>query len=131
MARRVLGERIVARDRLRILAERRVEAERVLMATEKALTEDGDLLSQGERTKIDGAIAAVRAAHAGKDPRRLLASVDALDAATHEFAGRRMDRSIQKALAGKDLGAIEKDTAHARGIEHAHDPLVDAPVEKS
>jgi molecular chaperone HscA len=110
----------------RILAERRVEAERVLMATEKALAEDGDLLAADERAKIDAAITAVRAAHAGKDARRLLASVDALDAATHDFAGRRMDRSIQKALAGKDLGAIEKDTAHARGIEHAHDPLVDA-----
>ena len=106
----------------RLLAERRVEAERVLMATEKALSEDGDLLGDTERGRIDSAIAAVRAAHAGTDPRRLLASIDALDDATHDFAGRRMDRSIQKALAGRDVRAIEKDTENARGIERAHEP---------
>ncbi|MFO0681786.1 MAG: Fe-S protein assembly chaperone HscA [Sandaracinus sp.] len=106
----------------RLLAERRVEAERVLMATEKALREDGDLLSEAERARIDAAIADVRKAHSGSDPKRLLASIDALDGATHDFAGRRMDRSIQKALAGKDVAAVAKDTEHARGIERAHDP---------
>jgi molecular chaperone HscA len=105
----------------RLLAERRVEAERVLMATEKAIAEDGDLLTPTERASIDAAIAAVRAAHAGIDSRRLLASIDALDGATHDFAGRRMDRSIQKALRGQGVGAIEKDTEHARGIERAHE----------
>lgn len=105
----------------RLLAERRVEAERVLMATEKALREDGDLLSDAARTRIDAAIGAIRTAHGGTDPRRLLATIDALDDATHDFAGRRMDRSIQKALAGRDVGAIERDTEHARGIERAHE----------
>jgi molecular chaperone HscA len=105
----------------RLVAERRVEAERVLMATEKALVEDGDLLSANERTSIDSAIATLRSAHAGNDPRRLLAAIDGLDGATHDFAGRRMDRSIQKALAGRDVAAIAKDTEHARGIERAHE----------
>ena len=55
------------------------------------------------------------------DPRRLLATIDALDSATHDFAGRRMDRSIKKALAGRDVAAVAKDTEHARGIERAHE----------
>ena len=107
----------------RLLAERRVEAERVMMATMKALTEDSDLLSSEERARIDDAITTVRAAHAASDPRRLLATIDALDSATHDFAGRRMDRSIQKALAGRDVAAVAKDTEHARGIERAHEPI--------
>ncbi len=105
----------------RLLAERRVEAERVLMATEKGLREDGDLLAEAERARIDAAIAALRVAHAGTDPRRLLATIDSLDDATHDFAGRRMDRSIQKALAGRDVGMIERDTEQARGIDRAHE----------
>jgi molecular chaperone HscA len=105
----------------RLLAERRVEAERVLMATEKALKEDGDLVPAAERARIDAAIDALRAAHAGTDPRRLLASIDTLDAATHDFAGRRMDRSIQKALRGQGVENVAKDTEHARGIERAHE----------
>ncbi len=105
----------------RLLAERRVEAERVLMATEKALREDGDLLAAPDRARVDAAIAAVRSAHAGTDPRRLLAAIEALDTATHDFAGLRMDRSIRRALAGRGVGEIEKDTEHARGIERAHE----------
>ena len=94
-----------------------------MMATVKALTEDGDLLSSVERARIDDAITTVRAAHAASDPRRLLATIDALDSATHDFAGHRMDRSIQKALAGRDVAAVAKDTEHARGIERAHEPI--------
>jgi molecular chaperone HscA len=105
----------------RLLAERRVEAERVLMATEKALKEDGDLLDAAERARVDTAIAAIRTAHAGSDARRLLATIDALDDATHDFAGRRMDRSIQKALRGASVADVAKDTEHARGIERAHE----------
>ena len=33
------------------------------------------------------------------------------------FAGRRMDRSIAQALAGRSLGDLERETAAARGIE--------------
>ncbi len=115
------GEEDVVR---RTLAERRVEAERVIMATEKALAEDADLLAPDERARVDAAITAVRAAHAGEDPRVLSVRIDELDEASHDFAGRRMDRSIQRALAGRDVSAIERDTEAARGIERAHEPLV-------
>ncbi len=107
----------------RTLAERRVEAERVIMATEKALREDGDLVGPDERARIDAAMAALRTAHAGADPRVLAVRIEALDETSHDFAGRRMDRSIKKALAGRDVGTIERDTEAARGIERAHEPL--------
>jgi hypothetical protein len=36
---------------------------------------------------------------------------------SRNFAGLRMDRSIKKALAGQRLSDVERDTAHAEGID--------------
>ncbi|MBN8614834.1 MAG: Fe-S protein assembly chaperone HscA [Deltaproteobacteria bacterium] len=105
----------------RSLAEQRVEAERVILATDKALAEDGDLVTEDERTKIDRALTRLREAHAGTSHRILASRIEELEHATHEFAGRRMDRAIRGALRGKDLGAIEDTTKDARGLERAHD----------
>jgi molecular chaperone HscA len=108
----------------RTLAERRVEASRVEMATQKALSEDADLLAATERTAIDEALEALAGARQGRDPRVLQARIDALETATHAFAGRRMDRAMQRALGGRGVDAVAEQTHHARGIEHAHDALV-------
>jgi molecular chaperone HscA len=105
----------------RSLAEQRVEAERVILATDKALAEDGDLVSEEERAKIERAIARLREAHGGSSHRIVASRIEELEHATHEFAGRRMDRAIRGALRGKDLGAIEDTTKDARGLERAHD----------
>ncbi|MBX7193204.1 MAG: Fe-S protein assembly chaperone HscA [Sandaracinaceae bacterium] len=107
----------------RSLAEQRVEAERVILATEKALSEDGDLVSAEERASIELATRRLREAHAGTKHRVIAARIEELEHATHEFAGRRMDRAIRGALAGRDLVSVEETTRDARGIEHAHDPL--------
>jgi hypothetical protein len=40
-----------------------------------------------------------------------------------------MDRAMQKALAGRAVGEIEEQTAHAKGIEHAHDVVPVPPAE--
>jgi molecular chaperone HscA len=40
------------------------------------------------------------------DTRRIRAATDALNAASSEFATRRMDASIKRALAGRSLEAI-------------------------
>ncbi|UJR79838.1 Fe-S protein assembly chaperone HscA [Sandaracinus amylolyticus] len=105
----------------RTLREQKVEAERVLHATEKALAEDGDLLEASERTVIDRAMQRLRDAAAKDEHRIIAARIEELDDATHAFAGRRMDRSIKNALAGRELETIEKDTASAKGID-AHMP---------
>jgi hypothetical protein len=44
-----------------------------------------------------------------------------LDIATKDFAGRRMNRAIAKAIEGKNLVEVEKTVEHALGIEAAHD----------
>jgi len=94
--------------RRRLLAENRVEAERLLVATHQALRDDGDLLNEGERTAIEGRIDELQRAARGEDHQVLINAMGALDAAGGDFAKRRMDRAIQRALGGhraEDFGA--------------------------
>jgi molecular chaperone HscA len=101
----------------RALREQRVEAQRMLSATAAALEADRALLESGERERIEAAMAALVDAANGQDHRAIQLRVDDLDHISRDFAGRRMDASIRKALAGRDVTAVEKQTAHAKGIE--------------
>jgi molecular chaperone HscA len=104
----------------RRLAEGRVEASRVLLATQKALTADADLLEAGEKAEIARCIEQLQQAlepSSNATASRLTALTQALDDATHAFAGRRMDRAFNAALAGRDVGALSTSVQHARGVE--------------
>ena len=90
----------------RAAAEARVEAERVVAATEGALRSDGDLLSDAERLPIEQALAAVRRLAGQDDHRALVDAVSALNAATEEFAARRMNRGVARALTGRSVDAL-------------------------
>jgi len=87
----------------RLLVEARVEARRAVAALDAALAADADLLNTAERGEIDAAKAAVEKAVDGADRDAINAAVEDLDRQTQEFAERRMDRGINKALTGMDL----------------------------
>jgi molecular chaperone HscA len=105
----------------RKLAETRVEATRVAAGTRKSVAGDPDLLVTGEKAKIEAALAALDAACAGVDAGRIQLRLDDLDAATKDFAARRMNRAIAKAIEGHKLEEVEKTVEHAKGIEKAHE----------
>ena len=90
----------------RAAAEARVEAERIVDATEGALRSDGDLLSAADRIPIEQAIAAVRRLAGQDDHHALVNAVSALNAATEEFAARRMNRGVGRALTGRSVDAL-------------------------
>lgn len=92
--------------KLRALREEQVEAERIVLATESALENDGDLLSADERAAVAELIQATRIQALGDDHIAIRAAVDALARGTEEFAARRMDRSVRSALAGKKLDEV-------------------------
>jgi molecular chaperone HscA len=104
----------------RKLAEVRVEASRVLSSTAKSLGLDADLLEPGERDRIDAAMTALEAAGRAEDARRIELRIEELDAATKDFAGRRMNRAIAAAIEGQSLSVVEQSVEHAKGIEAAH-----------
>ncbi|MCA9624192.1 MAG: Hsp70 family protein, partial [Myxococcales bacterium] len=101
----------------RRLAERRVEAERILAATRGALAADTDLLDEGEGARIEQAMAALQEAVAGDRAGLILTRIEELDAATKAWAGRRMDRAIQAAIAGKAVDDVAETVAEARGVD--------------
>jgi len=95
----------------RALREEQVEAERIMLATQSALEEDAALLSDEERAAIDALMAAamdmlVKSGSGEADHLAVKAAYEALARGTEEFASRRMDRSVRKALAGKSLDQV-------------------------
>ena len=90
----------------RALAEAQVEADQLVMVTHAALAADGDLLSPAERRTIDGALAEILRLRDGADARALVAASDALNRATGDFAARRMDLGVARALTGRSVDAL-------------------------
>ncbi|WP_438005617.1 Fe-S protein assembly chaperone HscA [Sorangium sp. So ce321] len=121
------GEEDLVRRRL---VEARVEGERVAMATRKALSADADLLGPGEREGVEGALSALDAAIRGDKPGLIQARTEALDEATRAWAGRRMDRAVARAIAGKQVEDVEATVAAARGVDaHLAEHAGNAPAE--
>src|SRR5438309_3966210 len=97
-----------ARDdqQLRALREQRVEGERMLEATEAALREDADLLSKEESAALRAELDALRKTLACTDHRTIKSGIERVNRASEAFAGRRMDRSIKRALAGRKVESL-------------------------
>jgi molecular chaperone HscA len=90
----------------RALREAQVEAQRLIEATQSALLDAADLLSTLERAHIDAAITRLQAVMIGDDRRAIDAAMQALGSATNEFAARRMNQSVQRALSGRKIDQI-------------------------
>jgi len=91
----------------RALREAQVEAQRLVEAVQSALKEDAHLLTAAERVHIDSCLAKLQSVLVGDDRRAIEAAMDALSQATEEFAARRMNQSVQRALAGKKIAEME------------------------
>jgi len=90
----------------RALAEQRVDGQRLIEATRSALAADGNLLGGEERAPIEAAVAALEKLLKGTDHRAIRKAVEALNHATEDFAARRMDQGIKRALAGRKIGSL-------------------------
>ena len=91
----------------RRLAENRVEAGRIVQATQKALAVDAELLADGDLVRIQAAIAALEAACRADEPSRIHHLIEELDLASKEFATRRMNRAIARAIEGRRVTDVE------------------------
>jgi molecular chaperone HscA len=91
----------------RLLLVERVEADRILQATRAALAASADLLVEGEGAAITTAMGALEASQAGRDHLAIRAAIQSLDAASKDFATRRMNQALQQGLRGRDIGAVE------------------------
>jgi len=95
------------------LREQQVEAESLLQALAAALQADGKkLLSDAEQQQLQAAMEQLQVARDSGSTEEISALIERVGHASEDFAARRMDASIKKALAGKslkELGAIESE----------------------
>ncbi|HDX8340550.1 TPA: Fe-S protein assembly chaperone HscA [Aeromonas dhakensis] len=91
----------------RMLAEQQVEADRVVESLNAALAADGEaLLSAAERAELDAAIAHLLTMRSTGTTNQIKEAIEAADAASGEFAARRMDASIRKVLTGQNVNKV-------------------------
>ena len=98
-----------ARDDMhaRALNEHRVDAQRLIDATRTGLSEDGSLLNSEEKKEIEEKILNLEKVLSTPDPRAIKLASDALNRATEEFAARRMNAGVRRALAGKNVASFD------------------------
>ncbi len=99
----------------RSLTEAKVDAQRVIDAVVNAVALDGDrLLSQQERSNLNGTLAEVQATVSNSERApEIIAASDRLAKASDDFASKRMDDSVRKALAGSSLDELSESIADA------------------
>jgi molecular chaperone HscA len=93
----------------RLLIDARNEAEAVIQATEKVLRRPDfaslvvEQLEPGERERIDGALADLKAVITGSERAVIQEKTHALNHATQHLAEVTMNRSVREALAGRNV----------------------------
>jgi molecular chaperone HscA len=90
----------------RALAEQRVEGQRLIEATRSALQADAALLTPAERQAIDEAIEKLQEILPATDHRAIKHAAEVLSRATADFAARRMDEGVRRALSGRRIGSL-------------------------
>ncbi|MFP8779825.1 Fe-S protein assembly chaperone HscA [Hydrogenophaga sp. RWCD_12] len=92
---------------LRSLREAQIDARRLLDATDAALAEDGHLMNDAEVEAIRQVMFKLAdVLETEEDVQGLRIASAELSSATGEFAARRMNASIQQALAGRSLESL-------------------------
>lgn len=87
----------------RALNEQIVDAQGLIAAIRAAMSEDAALLDADETEAIGASIAGLEKLIAGPDHQAIKRGIEALNAATTQFAQRRMDQNVRKAMAGQKL----------------------------
>jgi molecular chaperone HscA len=90
----------------RALAEARVDALALVQSLGKALIDDRVLLNGTEHAALTSQIAHLKQLSEASDHRAIVRATEALNVASTEFAGRRMDRAVSAALTGRSVDSL-------------------------
>ena len=86
-----------------------VDAQRIVLAIKGAMMDDGELLTTNERTDLNAGMNTVETLMNSNQTANidaLRAAIDALANASEDFAAKRMDKAISRALAGQSIDNI-------------------------
>ena len=94
----------------RSLMEARVESGRVIEALGNALVEDGPaLLTENDAKALQQAIEKLQSLSEGEDHLAISEGTALLGRASEEFASLRMDASVRRALAGRNIEEVDNE----------------------
>ncbi|OED40162.1 Fe-S protein assembly chaperone HscA [Endozoicomonas sp. (ex Bugula neritina AB1)] len=92
----------------RALREQEVEADRVIEALVVALEADGDaLLSSAELASLKADLDELKQVRLSRDVNAITRQIEIIGKSSEEFAARRMNQGIRKALSGQKLDDLE------------------------
>jgi molecular chaperone HscA len=91
----------------RAIAQIKVEGQQILAMIEEALKIDKSLLNQGELDGIRNIMSELAEALESADRNAIEGKIKRLNEGTANFAAKRMDNSISKALSGKNIDTLE------------------------
>ena len=91
----------------RALSTFKTEANQLVEMTKKALIQDKNLLEASEVSVIEKALGLLQGALEESNRDKIHDFTQKLNEASENFAAKRMDRSIQKALSGKTINTLE------------------------
>ncbi len=92
--------------KVRMLNEAKVDALSLTLAIKAALQQDAHLLSAAELQAIQMQLAEFEQLTLSDDAHTIHQATEALNTATEDFAAKRMDASVSRALAGKNVDTI-------------------------
>ena len=102
----------------RALQEQKVEADRVIEALNSALRSDGDEhLDGGERAVIDSAINDLQTARVGDSTDEIKSAIAKVEKVSNTYVERRMNATVRKMMAGKQLADVEADRPVDRSVD--------------
>ncbi|WP_032112852.1 Fe-S protein assembly chaperone HscA [Candidatus Paracaedibacter symbiosus] len=90
----------------RLLIEARVDARQMLVQLKGAIVQDGDLLTIEEQEALQQAIESLEKIVVFEDRNAIKQGMQELETLSFSFAERRINRSIQRALAGQKIGEL-------------------------
>lgn len=93
----------------RSIKEAQLEATQLLDAIANALIADGDLLSKAEADKLAASIKKLEAIMPEGSSAQIRAATEELNQVSSDFAAKRMDLHIAKALRGESIDAVENE----------------------
>ncbi|WP_374682638.1 Fe-S protein assembly chaperone HscA [Accumulibacter sp.] len=104
---------------LRALKESQVDAQRLLEAVRAALAVDRELLASDELVRVEDDIVKLENAALADNRRQIMLAMDDLEADTKDFAARRMDKSIRRAFAGRNINDLDVEATTSKTGETA------------
>ena len=91
----------------RLLNEAKVDAQSLIQAIKAALQQDAHLLSAAETQSIQTQLTEFEQLLTGNNAHAIHQATEALNTATEDFAAKRMDASVSRALAGKNVESLD------------------------